>query len=312
MIHRSPPLSTLPPWMHGYRRPAAGGVATGGDAARWAAWPCGCGCTSGGTRTRCDGAPPQHCSGPPTPCGRHRGGWEEGEGATGTATPHPRARRAVAGQRAVPPRPPSLPSPAGRRDRRSALHTTSWHVLAGWGGGGGEGSVGRVRDSRVFCLLFLERGRECARGWCACLWVCSPTTPCRSTRATGGGRRRPAGRWWAVGGQGGGAGGGALRRAPTAFHWAPVPAAAAAAMAAAAAVVCGWRLAVCLACAAASPVGGRAPPCVGGTPCSARQCRAGDARGGVGAYARGMRCVGGRARGRRGGPLRRVHECLLR
>lgn len=139
MIHRSPPLSTLPPWMHGYRRPAAGGVATGGDAARWAAWPCGCGCTPGGTRTRCDGAPPQHCSGPPTPCGRHRGGWEEGEGATGTATPHPRARRAVAGQRAVPPRPPSLPSPAGRRDRRSALHTTSWHVLAGWGGGGWRG-----------------------------------------------------------------------------------------------------------------------------------------------------------------------------
>lgn len=78
-------------------------------------------------------------SGPPTPCGRHRGGWEEGEGATGTATPHPRARRAVAGQRAVPPRPPSLPSPAGRRDRRSALHTTSWHVLAGWGGGGCRG-----------------------------------------------------------------------------------------------------------------------------------------------------------------------------
>lgn len=304
-----PPLSTLPPWMHGYRRPAAGGAATGGDAARRAAWPCGCGCTPGGTRTRCDGAPPQWSSHPVRSSSGRVGG-----GGGGDRHRHPPPTCEEGGGRAARRASPPPLSAVSSRPQGPAVGTT-YHVMAracGLGGGGAEGSVGRVRDSRVFCLLFLKRGRECARGWCACLWVCSPTTPCRSTRATGGGRRRPAGRWWAVGGQGGGAGGGALRRAPTAFHWAPVPAAAAAAMAAAAAVVRGWRLAVCLACAAASPVGGRVPPCVGGTPCSARQCRAGDARVGVGAYARGMRCVGGRARGRRGGPLRRVHECLFR
>lgn len=191
-----PPLSTLPPWMHGYRRPAAGGAATGGDAARRAAWPCGCGCTPGGTRTRCDGAPPQWSSHPVRSSSGRVGG-----GGGGDRHRHPPPTCEEGGGRAARRASPPPLSAVSSRPQGPAVGTT-YHVMAracGLGGGGVQRVLSVVCVTAAFFVCSFSRGGGsvpvAGAPVCGCAHPLPPVDP-RGQRGGGDDGQRGGGGPW--------------------------------------------------------------------------------------------------------------------